>query len=52
MLGTFKILNRFEHGYLLDRVIQDEGLFVYNMPNIEEKHLVSGMDPCETGAGR
>jgi hypothetical protein len=25
--------------FLLDRVIQEDGLYVYNMHNVEEQHL-------------
>jgi hypothetical protein len=33
-------------------VIQDEGLYVYNMHNIVKKNLVSALDSCEARAGR
>jgi hypothetical protein len=38
--------------FLKDRVIQEEGLYVYNMLNLVEKDLVSALLPCEARAGR
>jgi hypothetical protein len=35
---------------LIDTVIQEKGLYVYNMHNIVKKHFA--LHPCEAGAGR
>jgi hypothetical protein len=37
---------------LIDIVIQEEGLYVYNMHNMEEKHFVISTAPCEARVGR
>jgi hypothetical protein len=37
--------------FLIDRVIQEKGLYVYNMHDIVEKHFRISIAP-ETGAGR
>jgi hypothetical protein len=38
--------------FLIDRVIQKEGLYLYNMHNILQKHSEYALRPCEAGAGR
>jgi hypothetical protein len=38
--------------FYIDKAIQEEGLYVYNMHNIVEKHLISAFYPCEAWAGR
>jgi hypothetical protein len=37
---------------LINRVIQEQGLYEYNMLNIVVKLLVSALHPCKAGAGR
>jgi hypothetical protein len=33
--------------FLIDIVIQEEGLYVYNMRNIQRNILISALQPCE-----
>jgi hypothetical protein len=40
------------HLILVDTVIEEKGLYLFNMHNIVEKHLVSALHPCEAGAVR
>jgi hypothetical protein len=35
--------------FLIARVTQEEGLYVYKMRHVIEKHLVSALKPCEPG---
>jgi hypothetical protein len=51
MRKSLKLPNLFEAVFFTDRVIQEKGLYVYNMHNIVEKHL-SSLHPCKAGAGR
>jgi hypothetical protein len=37
---------------LIDKVIQEEGLYAYHMHNIVEKHFRSALHPHEAGASR
>jgi hypothetical protein len=37
---------------LIGRVVQEEGLYVYNMYDIVEKHLNISIESCEAGPGR
>jgi hypothetical protein len=46
-----KLPNGFKCGFLIEKVIQEEGLYAYNMHDIEEKHLVSALHPCEAEVG-
>jgi hypothetical protein len=34
---------------LIDRVIKEEGIYVFNMYNIVRNTLVSALHPCEAG---
>jgi hypothetical protein len=36
----------------IDKVIQEEGLNVYNVLYIAVKYLAFALHPCEAGAGR
>jgi hypothetical protein len=48
ILKTIRILIR----VFIDRVIQEEGLYVYNIHNIAGNTLVTALHPCEAGARR
>jgi hypothetical protein len=37
--------------FLLNKVMQDEGLYVYNMHDIVENSSASALHPYEKGAG-
>jgi hypothetical protein len=38
--------------FLIDRVIQEEGLYIYNMHNIVKKHFRISIVPCKAWASR
>jgi hypothetical protein len=38
--------------FLTDKVIQEEGLYEYNMHNIVRNTIVSTLHPCEAAAAR
>jgi hypothetical protein len=47
ILKTIRILIR----VFIDRVIQEEGLYVYNMHNIEEKYFLTSIAPVRSRGG-
>jgi hypothetical protein len=46
----FETTQRIMMRFLIDRLIQEEDLYVYNIYNIEKKTLELALRPCETGA--
>jgi hypothetical protein len=49
MLRALKLANGFDSVLLIDRVIHEKDLYVYNMHNRVEKYFALY---CEAGAGR
>jgi hypothetical protein len=41
----------FDPGFLIDRVIQEEGFYVYNMHNVVDKHFSISIVPVQSRGG-
>jgi hypothetical protein len=54
MLKSLKLLNGFDAAFIMDRVIEDEGIYVlvYNMYNRVKKHFSIRIVPVRNRAGR
>jgi hypothetical protein len=51
MICLQNYLTDFNAVFLIDIVIQEEGVYVYNMHNIAEKHFISSLTPVESRDG-